>query len=94
MFLSEVGAAAFGTLTDSQLKQVLGLAEVGFGRRRAAVLAGVHVQQVPVADFVIARRRGKFFRETQRDISIGRLPPHPGQWPPGETQPNGVIYTP
>ena len=94
MFISEISADAFATLNASQLNQVLQLAEVGFGRRRAAALAGVHVQQIPVADFLIARRRGRFFRDTQRDISHGRLPPHPGQWPPGETEPSGVIYTP
>ena len=94
MFLSEVASAAITALTPAQLQQVLELAEVGFGRRTAAQLVGVHVRQIPVPPFAVARRRGQFYREAQRDASRGRPHPHPDQWPPGETQPRGVIYTP
>ena len=59
----------------------------GFGRRTAAQLVGIHIRQIPLAAFVIAKRRGRFYREAQRDASRDRPHPHPDQWPPGETQP-------
>ena len=93
MFLSEVSADAITALTPAQLQQVLDLAEVGFGRRTAAQLVGIHVRQIPVPLFAVARRRGRFFREASRDASRDRPHPHPDQWPPGETNPRGVIYS-
>ena len=94
MFLSEVAADAITTLTPGQLAQVLELAEQGFGRRTAAQLVGIHIRQIPLAAFVIAKRRGRFYREAQRDAGRDRPHPHPDQWPPGETNPRGVIYSP
>ena len=94
MFLSEVAGDAIARLTADQLRQVLDLAALGYSRRRVASLVGVHVRQIPTDEFAVARRRGRFFRETRHDVSQGLLPPHGAEWPPGQSHPNGVIYTP